>query len=574
MLFILLTAGIIDHIKLNPIINRATKGQHTILAFMDDIKCHSNTKQGMKIITDQLRKAAEEIGLFLNDTKCGVYCKGVIQDEENENDVPFLPEVREGYKYLGLEQLERDTTKNLESIKEKITNKTRTIFSSKLTSHQKIKLFNCTVIPAAIYVLGNMYADEKRATSLKNCRDIDTEIRNILVELHIKGRTTSNARTYLNTDKGGLGLKSVEFETEIHYVRKGIYLQAHIEMEKTYNSYKNLQKAGWRNPLNDSEFVCSKYGYPLLIHNRGEYQKICEETIKQIRTKFEQQNEAEWTKNLHYGKIVSEEAPNISFPAYSSPHMDGWRLSLIHAASEEQLHGLGSIPGRRKMCRRGCNNTETAYHVSSACPTNSYITRHDNVVHWVLKTIINHLDAPEEISRSFQFGKASLNTNFKTQSREISIRAGIKFLTEKQLYHNKPDIWIKFTNPTEIYIFEIAVAHIQNYRLQEKIKKTRYAINSVAKIDNMNVQNIGRDLNLISEMENIHHCPVHFGIFIIGCYGEIIKTEEHNKFRNLLTKNLKMENKEVEHLMNKCCYSVTLSTSQILSKHLKINEIT
>ncbi|KAG5874111.1 hypothetical protein JTB14_015031 [Gonioctena quinquepunctata] len=128
LLFILLTAGIMEHIETDPTINRSTKGQHTILAFMDDIKCHANTKQSMKLITNELKKASAEVGLALNEGKCEIYTCNGMQFQEEEDDTPFLPEVREGYTYLGLDQLERDTSRNLENIKTKMITKTTEIF--------------------------------------------------------------------------------------------------------------------------------------------------------------------------------------------------------------------------------------------------------------------------------------------------------------------------------------------------------------------------------------------------------------------------------------------------------------
>ncbi|XP_045470568.1 uncharacterized protein LOC123677883 [Harmonia axyridis] len=570
LLFILISGGIIEHIKTSPTIMKSTRGQHDILAFMDDIKCHANTKQSMKIITKELEKCSAEIGLSLNVNKCGIYSRNGLEPQEDVHDVHFLPEIREGYRYLGLAQLERDTTDNLENITEKIKKKSETIFGSNLTTRQKIQLFNSSIIPAAIYVLGNLFPEEKRATTLKNCRDLDTMFRKMLVDYDMKGKTTSNARVYLSPLMGGLGMKSVEIETEIHYIRKGIYLQSHPDMTNVYEAYKSLQGAGWRNPLSDCHFVLEKYGCNTEQYPMGSYKKSSDNIIKIIRKQHHDQLIEKWSENMNYGRIVADEGNKITFPAFTSPYMDSWRLSLLHSAAEEQLHGLGCIPGRTRVCRRGCGNTETAYHVTSSCPTNMYISRHDNVVHWLLKTILTTTNAPEDIIMGLQFGKATLMTDYEQQGRSISIRAGHKILTEKKMYHNKPDIMIKLSNPDRIILIEVAIAHIQNYRLQEKIKRNRYAVNSTIKIDNKNVDNVVRDVNIVGELEKIHRCPVDLGIFVVGCSGEMIVTEEQVKFAKILSKVLGLTNSEIQHLFTKRSYSVCLSTSQILLKHLNL----
>lgn len=569
LIFILLTAAIIDHLKTDPLINKYTRGQHHILAYMDDIKVHANSKQSLKIITKELKDAASELGLTMNQAKCGAYSREGIEKEDD--DAPFLPEVRDGYTYLGLDQLERDTSKNYDKIREKITSKVDTIFKSELTTRQKITLFNTSVIPSVIYVMGNIYPSEKRSTTLKNCREMDTLVRNKLVENNMKGKTTSNARIYLHVNQGGLGMRSVELETEIQMVRKGIYLQTHPEMGSALEAFKKLNNAGWRNPIEDHDFVIKKYDCPNTQYNITQYKQHCEQIIEHIRRKYAENIRDEWQLNMSYGRAVIAEDKNINFPAHLSPFMDSWRLSLLISASEEQLHGLGCIPGRRRKCRRGCNVDETAYHVVSACPNNAYITRHDNVVHWVIKTILNSMEAPLEIINNFQFGRATLNTDFLYQQHLVSIRAGNKILTEKRLYHNKPDIFIKMHN--RIIIIEVAVAHIQNYRLQERIKRTRYAINSCEKVDNKNVNTITRDLNIVGELAKLYRCPVDFAVFVVGCYGEMITTEEHKNFLSLLQTKIGVGKEDMEQLKQKCCYSVAISTSQILLRHLNSQDV-
>lgn len=77
---------------------------------------------------------------------------------------------------------------------------------------------------------------------------------------------------------------------------------------------------------------------------------------------------------MSYRRVVSQ-ATNIQFLAYPSLFMDSWRQSLLIDASEEQLHGLGSIPERRIRCRRGYPVKENSYHVATACPVPAYTTK-------------------------------------------------------------------------------------------------------------------------------------------------------------------------------------------------------
>lgn len=198
LLFVLLSASITEYIKKSPNIIKNTRGKFKVLAFMDDIKCNTSTKKALRAVTEELEKCGREIGLVLNRTKCGKYSRtGDETDDEAGDGSEFLPEVRGGYKYLGLEQLERDTAQNYLDVEEHVLKTTEKIFKSKLTVPQKVHLFNTTAVPSALYVLGNIYPDEKRSTTLKKCRDLDKSIRKILTIENIRGRTTSNAHVYL-----------------------------------------------------------------------------------------------------------------------------------------------------------------------------------------------------------------------------------------------------------------------------------------------------------------------------------------------------------------------------------------
>ena len=119
------------------------------------------------------------MGLSLNIKKCGVYSKDIkkIQEdlqeetETDEEDIPFLPVIREGYTYLGIHQLERDTPLNAAQVKEMALAKTAEIFNSKLAPSQKVSLFNSKVLTATVYTTGNLYPNESRASTLKRCSD-------------------------------------------------------------------------------------------------------------------------------------------------------------------------------------------------------------------------------------------------------------------------------------------------------------------------------------------------------------------------------------------------------------------
>ena len=67
-----------------------------------------------------------------------------------------------------------------------------------------------------------------------------------------------------------MGLSSIKLETEIQYVRRGLYLQFHQDMQESKKRYERLAKAGWRNPLSDAEHIMQIYSEQTLPKKEDE----------------------------------------------------------------------------------------------------------------------------------------------------------------------------------------------------------------------------------------------------------------------------------------------------------------
>ncbi|CAB0030726.1 unnamed protein product [Trichogramma brassicae] len=377
LLFILVTAFIVPAIEDDPDITRASQGRHRIAAFMDDIKTHAPTKKAAELIKRKLEDAAGEIGLTLNVEKCGVYVSGANDrlDEEAEEEIPFLPTVRDGYKYLGLVQTERDSPMNLVKIIQNTEQKLTEVLTSQLAPNQKIQLINTTLKPAVVYVTGNLYPNESRATSLKNCHDIDKRIRKALVTHEMLERTLTRAIVYLPTTLGGIGLKSVANETEIEYVRKYIYLLHHPDMRETKAEYERLAAAGWRNLITDAQQVLVSYGMEApAINPCDSLNTHCKRVVDSLKSLQEKKTIESWTASSHYARLVTQAKHKIRFPALTDYRVETWTTTTARTAAEEQVHGLEANPARHRTCRLGCNTNETANHVVSSCITQEYLT--------------------------------------------------------------------------------------------------------------------------------------------------------------------------------------------------------
>ncbi|CAB0030725.1 unnamed protein product [Trichogramma brassicae] len=362
LLFVLVTACIIPAIEEDAEITRAFRGRHRIAAFMDDIKTHAPTKKATELIKSKLEKTSGELGLLLNVRKCGIYASQTTE-EEAEEDIPFLPIVRDGYKYLGLHQTERDTPINMVTLTNKLEQKLAVILTSKLAPSQKVTLINNTLIPAAVYVTGNLYPDEARATTLKKCADVDKSIRKALIHHNLLGKTSPRALAYIPTSLGGLGVKSLMSETEAQYVRKSIYLQHHPDMKETEAEYKRLAATGWRNPITDALHVIQTYELeiPPKEEPSDPLNAYCRRVVGKLHQAQESKTLQSWTTSSHYARLNCDTVPrdfNL-VEALARMHKAPVKLSvMIIGALGEILETLGLTNAYRHLRQLGATRDD------------------------------------------------------------------------------------------------------------------------------------------------------------------------------------------------------------------------
>ena len=221
----------------------------------------------------------------------------------------------------------------------------------------------------------------------------------------------------------------------------------------------------------------------------------------------------------------------------------------------------------RKKCRLDCNADETAYHVVSSCLIPEYTIRHDTIVYNIIKSILQGTVAPDEIKSQLKYGKASLVAEYNWGERQDKIRAGVTTMTDPELYHNRPDIIIILTNPSVVYVMEIAVAHLQNFHLQEKIKNTRYAKNSSIHITKDNYNNVSRDYNLLEALERMHKCPVKLAVLVFGALGEIVETSDHKNALKILG-YLGINAGRMKGLISQCSFNAATSSAKIIMRRI------
>lgn len=123
---------------------------------------------------------------------------GAADENAEADELMLLTHVRQGYTYLGIDHLERDRGQQ----------RSRKFFTSSLAVPQMMKLFNTTTVPAATYVLGNLYPREKWSATMFKSRNMDKDLRGVLGEEAVGIRVPSSTRAdmYIPETMGGRGL--------------------------------------------------------------------------------------------------------------------------------------------------------------------------------------------------------------------------------------------------------------------------------------------------------------------------------------------------------------------------------
>ena len=175
-------------------------------------------------------------------------------------------------------------------------------------------------------------------------------------------------------------------------------------------------------------------------------------------------------------------------------------------------------------CSKNMSSKSHSKHTSSSCLTPAFNDRHDRVVYFVLRNILLSTEHTEHILSQLRFGKVTMLCDYVWGQRGVKMKARIKVITDPELYHNRQDIIVCLTNPSEVYVCDIAIS--QNIEVQENIKKIRYGKNLTEHITHKNFNNLPRSFNICETLGKMHKfSSVKLGVLIIGTLGEILFTD-------------------------------------------------
>lgn len=188
---------------------RLSKVNH--LSFVDDVKMFANCKEDFKRMKDTFVKVGTEMGLKINLSKCGV----IPSILETVSDITDVEQLNTAYKYIGLpEKRQRIDLKYLkETLSNKIIGKVAKIFQSCLSTGQKIKLCNISIVHVIQYIVMHAAGSVSMRKIIALCKILDKCIVKVLSGsikdnevINLRQPTQTLARLYLKSENGGLGL--------------------------------------------------------------------------------------------------------------------------------------------------------------------------------------------------------------------------------------------------------------------------------------------------------------------------------------------------------------------------------
>jgi len=139
-------------------------------------------------------------------------------------------------------------------------------------------------------------------------------------------------------------------------------------------------------------------------------------------------------------------------------------------------------------------------------------------------------------------------------------------VTSNKLAHNKPDIAVVDKNENRMVLIEVTVTWYSRITTAEKLKYSRYAVNSEESQTNVwegaqqGTIPVGR--NLSTELQTDRGCRVDVAPIVIGTCGEVGKNI--HKHLSLIGIN----GGPAEKLIERMCRSAILGTHRIVCAHL------
>jgi hypothetical protein len=557
--------------------------------YMDDLVIYSRDPSALQQAILDVEVLSRCMGLTLNCRKSALY--HIRSNVAPSQELARIPTLRkyETYKYLGLEKSETVAHAEMwKQCREKILSKTREIWESELTFRQKVAAFNAIAIPKVKYIISNeIYGVGKFKTVLAEGTRLDRSVRTLLVKLKARHRSCSVARLYLDSEKGGWGLKSFREAIRDAIVYTFCYVSLKPDLQPCRYMMECLGRRNKRTLFSDfRKVLVDLKDVSIQVESTADYFRLSvdgrlfEDPTKAARAITSKLHAAYQVKLLRNFKgrkaasrIMTDENLDLSrsFLWLQKGLLNSTAVNNAIAAQEGQLllkaHPMYAGVADQ-ACRLGClsneparRKRETPEHILSICPhwrPSLMVTRHNSVAATLYNAICRKLGCE---TRHYNQRIEGIR---KWDQYELYWDHPIT--TTRTLRHYRPDIVLFDNSLKRATIIEVSVSWYTHLEAQERRKYAKYAINSeLPENQPLNAEGtFPNGNNLASELGRDRGHVVAVIPIVVGALGEISK----NTHGNLLKLNFTPA--ECENLIERLARSAVIGSACIIKAHCSV----
>uniref|UniRef100_A0A0K0EA54 Reverse transcriptase domain-containing protein n=1 Tax=Strongyloides stercoralis TaxID=6248 RepID=A0A0K0EA54_STRER len=537
-------------IQINNYTNPKENLEYNHIMYMDDAKLLFSNDADLKVGINTLRKAAYTIGLSINIKKSNTL---------NTKDAIFQPlDKNSTYKYLGIEQREgSDFLKTINKIKTKLTDNINQLYNLEIGEDNRISSIRMLVEPTFRYIGENItiLSEKEIGTIIKLLNDIDKEFKKLITSKDGWQTSLTKERFYRWRKCEGKGMPNCTLSFTIGIMSqismcykddKFLQILKNNHIHKPSNPIITLATSLLKVLNIASEIALYNEGINITFYQDNQTSKITLQNSKEMSSwivnKYQSYLE-EGINSKFWGTKRKEYSENLFMPLTSRAYMNLNSKPMVEktvmAMQENQCYlpnFQSKLHDKITPCRFGCGVEENLTHILQTCE-------------FMKKRTINE--------RHTKICKI-IETNLKKENKgDLYVEKSFEFKNVK-LHHRRPDmVWY---NDSIGYIIEIGVSLPGNMERMYKIKEIKYSMNSMAQVDDKNVDSITQDKNLQRELERTMKIEMTTIPLIFSSTGEVL---------NKTWTNLKLLfGKKASVICKACQRSAMISSFYILKEHL------
>ena len=458
----------------------------THLVYMDDIKLYEEKAEEAEATLGHVEGVARAIGMQLGAPKCGVVHikRGkVVRKGGISTRITEVTEVRDSYKYLGVDQLfgerGRQTAKRVSA---EYLHRVHMRWRAGLNSRKTVRMHNSYAMGVLRYLcsMTGLTARERTALARKT--------RKIMIKAKAHHLNASVDPLYIPRKKGGRGLQNVLHTWEQSRVSAALYIlkSTDTQLRGVVRAYKEADERGSHNPIAEARAILTQYQmasfgtdwlppttvvplHRIMAELKAKQEKALEDRLrgKQIHGVYRRELESPGVDSKGSSRWLTDGLLMPQTEATIAAAQDG----VIHTRAYKARVLRDSCPVECRMCGKG---TETLGHILSSCEIHNfgaYKDRHDRVLFLLVKAVMQYLNLkpPKELTKPGGIVKPGV---YGTKHREIRVDQVIP--TMESIRARRPDLVVIQAREKVIHILDVACCWEPKLLEREKEKRAKY----------------------------------------------------------------------------------------------------